>query len=111
MSEELVGTKSTEYIHKYEGLEVEEAQLTYKQREKLPSTAFCGPNRSYPAHDKKHIKAGLQRLSQFWGKLPPTTRESLFRCLKRRAKKAGIEVSKDWDKRLNKSRINGFMRK
>lgn len=76
----------------YEGFDVEEAVLTAKARSKLPSSAFCGPGRTYPAHDKKHVRNALTRLSQFGGKLKPVTRKRIKSCLKRKAKRMGIEI-------------------
>ena len=103
MSEALRVYLMVRALEDLEGLEVSEAQLTYAQREKLPSTAFCGPQRSYPAHDAEHVRAGIQRLSQFGGRMSPATRSRIFGCLKRRAKKYGIEISEDVMKKLGKS--------
>lgn len=86
--------KFRESVSLYEGLEFEtfeEARLTYAKRKDLPASAFCGPDRSYPAYDVKRIRAGLQRLSQFGGKLPKATRAKIYRCLRGRAKKKGVE--------------------
>jgi len=83
-----------ESVSLYEGLEFEtfeEARLTYAKRKDLPTSAFCGPDRSYPAQDAKRISAGLQRLSQFGGKLSKATRAKIYRCLRGRAKKKGVE--------------------
>lgn len=100
MSEVLKEYLMIRALEDLEGLEVSEAQLTYAQREKLPSDAFCGPQRSYPAHDAKHVRAGIQRLSQFGGRMSPATRSRIFACLKKRAKKFGIEISEDIAKKL-----------
>lgn len=76
-----------------EGYSFEEAKLTYARRQKLPSGAFCGPNRTYPAHDAAHVRNALARLSQFGGKLKPAVRARILGCLKRRAKRFGVEIS------------------
>lgn len=76
-----------------EGYSFEEAKLTYARRQKLPSGAFCGPKRSYPAHDAAHVRNALARLSQFGGKLKPAVRARILGCLKRRAKRFGVEIS------------------
>lgn len=90
-------------IFQHEGpYSVEEARLTYKTREKLPASAFCGPDRSYPAHDKDHVKNAIARLGQFGGRLSPHVRRSIFNCLKSRAKKHGIEISEDILKKYKK---------
>lgn len=83
-----------ESVKLYEGLEFvtfEEAKLTYARRQKLPASAFCGPDRSYPAHDAKHVRNAFARLATFGGKLPKATRAKIYRCLRSRAKKYGIE--------------------
>lgn len=81
------------YIMRVEGLDFEEAKLTYKRRQKLPTSAFCGPSRSYPVHDAAHVRAALQRLSQFGGRLKPAVRSRILACVRRRAKRFGVEVS------------------
>lgn len=80
-------------IAKSEGLTFEEAKLSYAKRQKLPDSAFCGPNRTYPAHDKAHVRNGLARLGTFGKRLKPAVRKRILACLKRRAKRYGIEVS------------------
>jgi hypothetical protein len=75
-----------------EGYTFEEAKLSYAQREKLPDSAFCGPNRTYPAQDAAHVRNGLARLGTFGHRLSPATRASILRCLKARAKRYEIEV-------------------
>src|SRR4030042_6944759 len=89
----------------YEGFTIEEAKLSYGQREKLPETAFCGPNRTYPAHDEKRVRSGLQRLSQFGKGLKGGTRARILGCLKARAKKMGIEVGET----VEESILNWYM--
>jgi len=83
-----------------EGYNFEEAKLTYARRQKLPSSAFCGPKRSYPAHDAAHVRNALARLSQFGGKLKPAVRARILGCLKRRAKRFGVEISETASGRL-----------
>lgn len=81
-------------IAKYEGMSIEEAKLTYATRKDLPASAFCGPDRTYPAHDAAHVRNGLARLGTFGGKLAPAVRKKILGCLLRRAKKFGVEVDK-----------------
>ena len=69
-----------------EGFTYEEAKLTYKGRENLPASAFCGPKRTYPAHDAKRIRAAIQRLMQF----KPKGWKKILSCVCGRAKKARI---------------------
>ena len=87
----------------FEGYTVEEAKLSYKSRENLPDSAFCGPNRTYPAHDAAHVRNGLARWSQHAkGKKGGG---SILACLKARAKKMGIEVNES----LEESILNWYM--
>lgn len=81
-----------EFLVELEGFTINEAKLTYAERQRLPDSAFCGPNKSYPAHDANHVRAGLQRLSQFGGKMSSSVRSKIHACLVTRAKKYGIEV-------------------
>lgn len=41
------------------------AKLTSKERNRLPDSAFAGPNRSFPVEDKSHARNALARASQF----------------------------------------------
>ena len=40
------------------------AELTTKKRNALPSSAFAGPNRSYPVNDPSHARNAKARASQ-----------------------------------------------
>jgi hypothetical protein len=80
-----------ETIAVYEGMTIEEAKLTYAERKELPSSAFCGPDRTYPAHDAAHVRNAFARLSRFGDKIAPAIRKRIYRCLVRRAKKFGVE--------------------
>lgn len=40
------------------------AKLTTKARNKLPTSSFAGPDRSYPVNDKAHAKNAKARASQ-----------------------------------------------
>lgn len=77
----------------FEGLDFEEAVLSYKKRQKLSAGTFCGPNKSYPVNDAAHARNALARLSQFGGRLKPSVRKRVLACIKKKAKKFGVEVS------------------
>lgn len=82
----------------YEGIvDIQEAKLTYAERQKLPASAFCGPHRSYPAHDAAHVRNGLARLSQHGGKLKSAVRARILACLRGRAKKFGVEIKETFN--------------
>jgi len=90
-------------LRDYEGyFDIEEARLTYQARKKLPASAFCGPKRTYPAHDAAHVRNGIARLGTFGHRLPPATRKRIFNCLRARARRMGIEVSEDVLKKYKK---------
>ncbi len=82
-----------EVIAELEFVTIQEAKLLYAERQKLPREAFCGPNRSYPAHDAAHVRAGLQKISQYGNKINPTMKSRIEAGLKLKAKKFGIEVT------------------
>jgi hypothetical protein len=84
-------TTEFETIAEYEGYDIEEAKLTYAARKDLPTSAFCGPDRSFPAQDAAHVRNGFARLAQNGGKLSPAVRKKIYLCLVRRAKKFGVE--------------------
>jgi len=68
-------------------------KLTAAQREKLPVNGFCGPNRSFPAHDKAHVLAGLQLLGT--AKLSDDAKAKIKSSLYRKGKIFGITPQKD----------------
>lgn len=78
-------------IYEGEAVSVEEAKLSYAERKNLSSSAFCGPDRSFPAHDAAHVRNGLARLKN--SHFSPAIKARIMACLRRRAKKFGIEVS------------------
>lgn len=83
--------REVQTLIEYEGLNVEEAVLSYAARKKLPKTAFCGPDRSYPAQDAAHVRNAFVRLSTFGKKLPKEVAKRIYGCLKGKAKKFGVE--------------------
>ena len=112
-----------EFLARAEGLTIDEAKLTYKARQKLPATAFCGPNKTYPAHDAKHVRNGFVRLSTFGHRLSKEVRARIYRCLRRRAKRFGVEHNADtyrwkadgspnpkWRKRINET-VEWYLKK
>lgn len=74
-----------------EAVNVDEKPLTSKDRNKLPETAFCGPDRSFPANDKSHVQNGLARLAG--SKLSSSQKASVKACLIRKGKAMGMKFS------------------
>jgi hypothetical protein len=73
-----------------------EAKLTAAQRKRLPDSAFCGPNRSFPAHDRAHVLAGLRLLGR--AKLSPAQKARVRACLLRKARALGMKTGQDDDR-------------
>lgn len=71
----------------------DEAALTAKQRDALPASAFCGPDRSFPAQDKSHVSQGLRMLSRYKG---PGDKSKIEACLKAKGKKLGMTFGKEY---------------
>ena len=65
---------------------MQEAKLNAKKRKSLSGSSFCGPNRSFPANDCNHVKAGLSLLGRYKG---PGSKEKIRACLYRKAKAKG----------------------
>ena len=82
-----------EVIAEFEGISIQEAKLEYSERQKLPASAFCGPNHSFPANDETNVRKSLLRLSQFGNKLKPKIKERIEISLKLKAKRFGIKVT------------------
>lgn len=55
-----------------------ESTLSKDKRDKLPDSAFCGPGRSFPAHDYNHCVVGLRLLGRYKG---PGNKEAIKNCL------------------------------
>ena len=55
------------------------AKLTTKKRNKLPSSEFAGPDRSYPVNDKSHARNAKARASEEEkkGKLSKSSKEKI----------------------------------
>lgn len=70
-----------------------DAKLTTKKRKALPDSVFCGPNRSFPVHDAAHVRNALARLPQ--SHYGSSTKAKILACIKRAAKKHGVDVSED----------------
>jgi len=111
MSEVTYDNEIIRAMVEYEGYDVEEAKLSYAAREKLPDSAFCGPDRSYPAHDAPHVRNGLARLGTFGKRLAPAVRARIHACLSRKAKKMGIEVSESAEETEADEMINWYLDK
>ena len=64
-------------------------KLTAKTRNKIPTSEFAGPDRSYPIHDENHARNALARASQH---ASPALKAKIKR--KVHAKYPGISIGK-----------------
>ncbi len=72
---------------------IEEAKkLTTKDRKKLKSSTFCGPNRSFPIPDCLHVRVGKAYLKR--SKFSAATKKKIAACINRKAKALGCNVTK-----------------
>ena len=72
---------------------LEEAKkLSTKDRKKLKSSTFCGPNRSFPVPDCKHVAVAKTYLGR--AKFSAATKKRIAACINRKAKQLGCDTSK-----------------
>lgn len=72
---------------------IKNTKLSPAQRSKLAESSFCGPDRSFPAHDKAHVEAGLKLLDTIT--LDDSTKSKIKASLYRRGKKFGVVPTED----------------
>jgi len=69
-----------------------DAKLSAAQRKKLPNSAFCGPNRSFPVPDCAHVTACRKFIGD--AKLSSTTKTKILAAVSRKAKALGCVATK-----------------
>lgn len=67
-------------------------KLTTKDRKSLKSSTFCGPGRSFPVPDCKHVATAKAYLDR--SKFSKSTKQKIAACINRKAKSLGCGVSK-----------------
>lgn len=67
-------------------------KLTTKDRKKLKKGTFCGPDRSFPVPDCKHVATAKAYLGR--SKFSAATKKKIAACINRKAKALGCNVSK-----------------
>jgi hypothetical protein len=70
-----------------------DAKLSTAQRKKLPNSAFCGPNRSFPVPDCAHVTASRKLIGD--AKLASTTKTKILASISRKAKALGCADKKE----------------
>ena len=66
--------------------------LTTKQRKKMKSSTFCGPGRSFPVNDCKHVGVAKAYLGR--AKFSASTKKKIAACINRKAKSLGCTPGK-----------------
>lgn len=67
-------------------------KLTTKDRKKLRKDVFCGPNKTFPVPDCKHVAVAKAYLNR--SKFSKATKQRIAACINRRAKQLKCDVSK-----------------
>lgn len=67
-------------------------KLTTKDRKKLKSSTFCGPNRSFPVPDCKHVAVAKAYLGK--SKFSAATKKKIAACINKKAKSLGCKTTK-----------------
>jgi len=67
-------------------------KLTTKTRKALKSSTFCGPNRSFPVPDCKHVGAAKAYLGR--SKFSADVKKRIAACINRKAKSLGCTPGK-----------------
>lgn len=70
-----------------------DAKLSSEARNKLSESVFCGPGRSFPAHDKSHVIAGLDLINK--SKFSDETKAKITANLYRKGQRFGIVPSQE----------------
>lgn len=66
--------------------------LTTKQRKKMKSSTFCGPGRSFPVNDCKHVGVAKAYLGR--SNFSASTKKKIAACINRKAKSLGCTPGK-----------------
>ena len=72
----------------------EDASLSKEQREKLPDSAFCGPNRSFPVPDCSHVTAARRLIGAYKGS--GQAKSKILACVNKKASNMSCEKSQDY---------------
>jgi len=69
-----------------ESLVAEDAKLSTKKRNSLPSSSFCGPGKSFPVNDCAHYTAAKRMISRYDGS---GNKSKISECIERKGKSLG----------------------
>jgi hypothetical protein len=72
---------------------MQDAALSTEQRNKLPDSAFCGPNRSFPVSDCAHVTAARRLIGR--AKLSDAQKAKVLACVNEKANSMSCDEEKD----------------
>lgn len=70
--------------------EMGDAKLSGEKRESLPSSSFCGPDKSFPVPDCGHVTAARRLIGR--SKYDQPTKDRILACVNRKAKNMSCDV-------------------
>jgi hypothetical protein len=68
----------------------EDAKLSGALRKRLPSSSFCGPNKSFPVPDKAHVTAARRLIGR--ASASSATKKKILACVNRKASAMGKDA-------------------
>lgn len=71
-----------------------DARLTTEQRNELPDSAFCGPERSFPVPDCAHVTAAKRLIGR--AKASDSTKAKIMACVNKKAENMSCNKSEDY---------------
>ena len=71
----------------------EDAELSTEARNKLPDSAFCGPERSFPIPDCAHVTAARRLIGRYKGS--DATKAKIMACVNKKAETMKCDSSED----------------
>ena len=72
----------------------QDAQLTTEQRNELPDSAFCGPDRSFPVPDCAHVTAARRLIGR--AKVSDSVKKEIMSCVDAKASNMKCDRSEDY---------------
>ena len=75
-------------------LAMEDKMLSTEERNKLPDSAFCGPDRSFPVNDCAHVTAARRLINR--SKLSDAAKAKVLACVDKKAKNMSCDKSEDY---------------
>lgn len=76
-------------------IELGDATLSTETRNKLPDSAFCGPERSFPIPDCAHVTAARRLIGR--SKLSDAQKEKVMSCVNKKAESMSCDVDSNKD--------------